>query len=57
MKVCVVGAGTIGGFIGTRLAVAGKAEVSAIARGATLSASITAGLGATLSLAVPANCR
>ncbi len=38
MKVCIVGAGAIGGFIGTRLAAAGRAEVSAIARGATLAA-------------------
>lgn len=37
MKICVVGAGAIGGFIGTRLAVAGN-EVSALARGATLAA-------------------
>ena len=38
MKVCIVGAGAIGGFIGTRIAVAGVAEVSALARGATLPA-------------------
>ncbi len=38
MKVCIVGAGAIGGFIGTRLAVAGEAQISAIARGATLQA-------------------
>jgi 2-dehydropantoate 2-reductase len=38
MKVCIVGAGAIGGLIGTRLAVAGRAQVSAIARGATLAA-------------------
>ncbi len=38
MKVCIVGAGAIGGFIGTRLAAAGRAEVSAVARGATLDA-------------------
>jgi 2-dehydropantoate 2-reductase len=36
MKVCIVGAGAIGGFIGARLAAAGRAQVSAIARGATL---------------------
>jgi len=35
-KVCVVGAGAIGGCIGTRLAAAGGVEVSALARGATL---------------------
>ncbi len=38
MKVCIVGAGAIGGFIGTRLAAAGRAQVTAIARGATLDA-------------------
>jgi 2-dehydropantoate 2-reductase len=36
MKVCVVGAGAIGGFLGTRLALEGSARVSALARGATL---------------------
>lgn len=38
MKVCVVGAGAIGGFLGARLAAAGKADVAAIARGPTLEA-------------------
>jgi 2-dehydropantoate 2-reductase len=38
VKVCVVGAGAIGGFLGTRLALAGSVEVSALARGATLAA-------------------
>ena len=38
MKVCVVGAGAIGGFLGTRLALEGSAQVSALARGATLAA-------------------
>jgi 2-dehydropantoate 2-reductase len=38
MKICIVGAGAIGGFLGTRLALAGGASVSALARGATLSA-------------------
>ena len=37
MKICIYGAGAIGGFIGTRLAAAG-ADVSAIARGATAQA-------------------
>lgn len=37
MKVCIYGAGAIGGFIGTRLARQGHA-VSAVARGATLQA-------------------
>ncbi len=36
MKVCIVGAGAIGGFLGARLAAAGRAQVSAVARGATL---------------------
>jgi 2-dehydropantoate 2-reductase len=38
MKVCIVGAGAIGGLIGARLAQAGRSEVSALARGATLAA-------------------
>jgi len=38
MKICVVGAGAIGGFIGTRLALGGAHQVSALARGATLTA-------------------
>ncbi len=38
MKTCIVGAGAIGGFIGTKLALAGQAEVSALARGDTLQA-------------------
>ena len=38
MKVCIVGAGSIGGFIGCRLAATGQGEVSALARGATLQA-------------------
>ena len=37
MKVCIYGAGAIGGFIGARMAMAGH-EVSAVARGATLQA-------------------
>ena len=36
LKVCVVGAGAVGGFLGTRLAAAGDANVSALARGTTL---------------------
>jgi 2-dehydropantoate 2-reductase len=42
MKICVVGAGAIGGFIGTRLAL-GAHDVSALARGATLAALRTHG--------------
>jgi 2-dehydropantoate 2-reductase len=38
MKVCIVGAGAIGGFLGARLAAAGGSDVTAIARGATLDA-------------------
>jgi len=38
MKVCIYGVGAIGGFIGTRLALAGRCQVSAVARGATLAA-------------------
>ena len=37
MKVCVVGAGAIGGWLGVKLAKAGHA-VSVLARGATLAA-------------------
>jgi 2-dehydropantoate 2-reductase len=33
---CVVGAGAIGGFLGTRLAATGEVKVAALARGATL---------------------
>src|SRR5688500_18490890 len=42
MKVCIIGAGAIGGTIGTRLALAGH-DVSALARGATLDALRTHG--------------
>jgi 2-dehydropantoate 2-reductase len=38
MKVCIVGAGAVGGLIGTRLAAHTEAEVSALARGETLQA-------------------
>ena len=38
MKVCIVGAGAIGGLIGARLAASTDCEVSALARGATLAA-------------------
>ena len=37
-KVCIVGAGAIGGILGARLAAAGACEVSALARGKTLQA-------------------
>jgi 2-dehydropantoate 2-reductase len=38
LKVCIVGAGAVGGLIGTRLAAHTDAEVSALARGETLQA-------------------
>ena len=38
LKICIVGAGAIGGVFGTRLARTGDAIVNALARGATLSA-------------------
>ena len=38
MKTCIVGAGAIGGFIGTKLAHAGRAQLCALARGETLQA-------------------
>jgi 2-dehydropantoate 2-reductase len=43
MKVCIIGAGAIGGFIGTRLAAAKACNLSAYARGATLDALLTHG--------------
>jgi 2-dehydropantoate 2-reductase len=43
LKICIVGAGAIGGFIGTRVALAGRAAVSALARGDTLQALRTQG--------------
>jgi len=38
MKVCIIGAGAIGGLIGTKLAIAGACDVSILARGRTLQA-------------------
>ncbi len=38
MKVCIYGAGAIGGFIGTRLAATGECSVGAVARGPNLQA-------------------
>ncbi|MWL90255.1 2-dehydropantoate 2-reductase [Cupriavidus sp. SW-Y-13] len=43
MKVCIVGAGAIGGWIGTKLAASGAAQVSALARRDTLTALRTHG--------------
>jgi 2-dehydropantoate 2-reductase len=42
-KICIVGAGAVGGMIGTRLAMADVGEVSAFARGETLEALSTRG--------------
>ena len=42
-RICIVGAGAIGGFMGTRLAKVGGCQVSALARGATLQALRTQG--------------
>ena len=39
MKTCIYGAGAIGGFLGARLAAQGH-EVSAVARGATMTAAV-----------------
>ena len=47
MKVCVVGAGAIGGLLGARLAVAGE-EITLIARGAHLEAIRARGLEVTM---------
>ncbi len=44
MKVCIYGIGAVGGLIAARLAAEGSAEVSAVARGATLAALRTHGL-------------
>ena len=38
MKVCIIGAGAIGGLLGAKLAAAGQCETGALARGATLAA-------------------
>ena len=43
MKICIYGAGAIGGLIGTRLAATGQHQLSAVARGATLAALQTHG--------------
>lgn len=43
MKICIVGAGAVGGLIGAKLAASGAAEVCALARGATLHALRTHG--------------
>ncbi|WP_395702180.1 2-dehydropantoate 2-reductase [Aquabacterium sp.] len=42
-RICIVGAGAIGGFLGTRLAATGRHRVGALARGATLAALRTQG--------------
>jgi 2-dehydropantoate 2-reductase len=38
LKICIAGAGAIGGFLGARLAASGQAQVCALARGQTLAA-------------------
>ena len=43
-KICVFGAGAIGGYVGARLALKGEAEVSLVARGAHLAAIVANGL-------------
>lgn len=43
MKIAIIGVGAIGGYVGTRLALAGK-DVTFIARGATLEALQTRGI-------------
>nr|3GHY_A Chain A, Ketopantoate reductase protein [Ralstonia solanacearum MolK2]3GHY_B Chain B, Ketopantoate reductase protein [Ralstonia solanacearum MolK2] len=57
-RICIVGAGAVGGYLGARLALAGEA-INVLARGATLQALQTAGLrltedGATHTLPVRA---
>jgi 2-dehydropantoate 2-reductase len=44
MRVCIVGAGAIGGYIASRLASSGAADTSVLARGATLAAIRASGL-------------
>ena len=43
-KVCIFGAGAIGGYVGARLALKGEADVSLVARGAHLAAMTANGL-------------
>ena len=38
MRICIFGAGAIGGLVGARLAAKGEAEVSLVARGPHLAA-------------------
>ena len=59
MKICIVGAGAIGGYMGARLALAGQ-QVTLIARGAHLQAIQERGLtlqseDGTVEVARPAN--
>ena len=44
MKVCIFGAGAVGGHIATRLIAAGADEISVVARGPQLNAIRTRGL-------------
>jgi len=43
MRICIVGAGAVGGLLGAKLAASGAAQVSVLARGATLHALRTHG--------------
>ena len=43
-RICVFGAGAIGGYVGARLALKGEADVSLVARGAHLAAMKANGL-------------
>ena len=43
-RICVFGAGAIGGYVGARLALKGEADVSLVARGAHLAAMTSNGL-------------
>ncbi len=44
MRICIVGAGAVGGYIASRLATSGAADTSVLARGATLAALRARGL-------------
>jgi 2-dehydropantoate 2-reductase len=44
MRACIVGAGAVGGYIASRLAISGAADTSVLARGATLAALRSPGL-------------
>ena len=56
MKVCIYGAGAIGGLLGARLAAAGH-SVSVVARGESMEAIQRQGLGLVVALAAAALAR